>query len=180
MNKLFTIAGTSTLDGVNTFRFATGKLNVRTAKLKRHGHVDVDLVELPQAMNKQDAVEFLIQQGREAVVPTNRKSKPVELTEEQKAAAKLAAKRAADAERKRAKRAAEKAARVAAQDANFLAGLTGGEQVQVPEVSEDEEAEVASADPAVDAGVNELLAALSIDDAEGGVDHEREAAAQKK
>jgi hypothetical protein len=180
MNKLFTIAGTSTLDGVNTFRFATGKLNVRTAKLKRHGHTDVDLVELPRAMTKQEAVEFLIQQGREAVVPTNRKSKPVELTEEQKAAAKLAAKRAADAERKRAKRAAEKAARLAAQDANYLAGLTGGEQVPVPEVSEDDEAKVVEVDAAVDAGVNELLAAVAGDDAEGGVDHEREVAARKE
>ena len=35
MSKLFTIAGTSTLNGKNTFRFATGKLSVRVAKLKR-------------------------------------------------------------------------------------------------------------------------------------------------
>ncbi len=173
MDKLFTIAGTSTLDGVNTFRFATGKLNVRTAKLKRHGHTDVSLMELPRAMTKKEAVAFLIEQGREAVVPTNRKEKPVELTEEQKAAAKLAAKRAADAQRKRDKRAAEKAARQAALDQNFIAELTGGEQVEVPEVTPDEPEQAVAAEVA--AGVDELLAAVD-EDGEFGVDKEREIA----
>lgn len=166
MDKLFTIAGTSTLNGVNTYRFATGKLNVRTAKLKRHGHTDVDLMLLPQGMTKQDAIAFLVSQGRAAVLPTNRKDKPVELTPEQKAEAAKAAKRAADAERKRAKRAAEKAARIAAQDANFLAGVTGEAMVEVPEVSEDEdevEAGIQDVDASIIEGVEALLAAADED-----------------
>jgi hypothetical protein len=156
MTKLFTIAGTSTLNGANTFRFATGKLNVRTAKLKRHGHMDVSLQELPEPMTKEAAVAFLTAQGvSDAVVPAARgKSKALEemLTPEQVAEAKVAAKRAADAARKREKRANEKAARLAALDANFIAALTGDEQVEVPTVSDEE--------PDTDAGAAELLSEL--------------------
>lgn len=171
MDKLFTIAGTSTLNGVNTFRFATGKVNVRTAKLKRHGHTDVDLVELPNAMNKTDAVAWLVSQGRDAVIPTNRKDKPVELSDEQKAAAAEAARKAEFVRRMAEARAAKKAAAVAAQDANFLAAMTGDEQVPVPDV--DDEPTAAEATPSPEAeGVEALLAALD-EDAEFGVDAER-------
>jgi len=175
MDKLFTIAGTSTLDGVNTYRFATGKINVRTAKLKRHGHTDVDLIELPTPMNKADAIAHLVTQGRSAVLPTNRKDKPVELTDEQKAAADEAAKKAAFVARMKAAREAKQAARVAAEDHNFLAGLTGGAMVPVPE--DDGEPLPDAETPVVEAGVDELMAAVGGgDSAELGVDVERELA----
>jgi len=159
MHKMFTIAGTSTLNGTNTFRFATGKINVRTAKLKRHGHTEVNLVQLPEAMNKDDAVAWLVSQGRTAVIPTNRRDKPVELTDEQKAAADAAAKKAEFVARMAAARAAKKAAAVAAQDANFLAAMTGEAQVPVPEVDDEPVAEVPTSNADAE-GVEALLAAL--------------------
>lgn len=171
MSKLFTIAGTSTLNGVNTFRFATGKVNVRTAKLKRHGHTDVDLIQLPSAMGKEDAVAFLVSQGRDAVIPNNGRSKPAELSDEQKATAAEAARKAEFVRRMAEARAAKKAARVAALDANYLADLTGGERVEVPE----DEPVQAVTDTAAVAAADELLAALE-GNTEFGVDAERELA----
>ena len=159
MSKLFTIAGTSTLNGANTFRFATGKVNVRTAKLKRHGHTDVDLIQLPSSMSKEDAVAFLVSQGREAVIPTNRKNNPVELSDEQKAAAAEAARKAEFTRRMTEARAAKRAARVAAQDQNYLARLTGGEQVEVPDEDHTPVA-VSDEDDAATAAADELLAAM--------------------
>jgi len=157
MDKLFTLAGTSTLNGVNTYRFATGKPNVRTAKLKRHGHTDVDLIELPTPMTKTDAVAHLVTLGRIAVLPTNRKEKPIELTDEQTAAANEAAKKAAANEKRRAARAAAKAEVLAAQDANFVAELTGEAQVPVP--AGDAEPEV-TAEAVTDEQPNDDAAAL--------------------
>lgn len=143
MSKKFTLAGTSTLKGVNTYRFATGNVKVRTGVLKRNGHSDIKLLELPQAMTKEDATAWLSGQGITAHMPTGhrktdnpkkvREDKPAsepkkaaapkketkkeapkqEAPKVDEAAAKLAAKRAKDAERKRAKRAAEKAAKQA-------------------------------------------------------------------
>ena len=138
MSKLFTIAGTSTLNGKNTFRFATGKLSVRVAKLKRHGHEDVALQELPEAMTKEAAVAFLAGQGTTAVMPTvgrasSGKTDKVAKVKAEKpaaadpAAAEAAAKMAAFVERMKAARAAKRAAA----DANFLAGLTGEDPAEV-------------------------------------------------
>lgn len=56
-DKLFTVAGTSTLNGVTKYRFANSLQ--REAVLRKGGHTDIKLVELPRAMNKQDAVTFL-------------------------------------------------------------------------------------------------------------------------
>jgi hypothetical protein len=180
MDKLFTIAGTSTLNGVNTYRFATGKVNVRAAKLRRHGHTDVDLVQLPNEMSKTDAVAYLVTLGRDAVLPTNRKDKPIELTPEQKEEAAKAAEKAAFVRRMAEARAAKKAAQVAAQDANFLADITGGERVEVPADDETTGEEVtAGADTVqVEAGVNELLEAVGVGADEFGVDKEREIAGE--
>lgn len=119
MSKLYTIAGTSTLNGVNTYRFATGKLNIRVSKLKRHGHNDVQLMTLPAAMNKKDAVAWLVAQGIAASIPrTGRGAKTVELTPEQTAAAVAAA----------AQNAAAAAAREQA-DADYVDGLTDATDV---------------------------------------------------
>lgn len=113
MEKLFEIAGTSKLNGVLTFRFATGKVNVRVTKLKHHEHTDIDLVQLPQPMTKEAAVKHLISLGKglNAVLPNGRKQEKVELTPEQIAAAKKEAKRLADNERKRNARLAAKQAK---------------------------------------------------------------------
>ena len=154
-NKLFTIAGTSTLNGVNTFRFATGKLNVRVSKLTRHGHTDVALQELPDAMTKIDAVAFLTAQGVNAVVPATRgKAKTVAevLTPEQIAAAAEADKKAQFVKRMAEARAAKAAVKQAAEDAAFFAtqaGDTAGAAALLAEVAEhgaDVEREIAAAE----------------------------------
>ena len=61
-DKLFTVVGTSTLDGVTKVRFANDTL--RTKVLQKHGHTDINLVELDSAMTKLDAVKA-IQSGDE-------------------------------------------------------------------------------------------------------------------
>jgi len=58
MEKLFTVAGTSNLNGVVKFRFAND-LKSRVKVLQRNGHTDINLVELPEAMTKAAAIQFL-------------------------------------------------------------------------------------------------------------------------
>ena len=53
-DKLFTVVGTSKLDGETKVRFANDTM--RTKVLQKHGHTDIVLVELPEAMTKLDAV----------------------------------------------------------------------------------------------------------------------------
>lgn len=59
MSKLFTIAGYSNLNGRVKLRVATGTVARRTAVLKSAGHTDINLVELPTPMTRQDAVAFV-------------------------------------------------------------------------------------------------------------------------
>jgi hypothetical protein len=61
-DKMFTVVGTSTLDGVTKVRFANDTL--RTKVLQKHGHTDINLVELDTAMTKLEAV-LAIQSGDE-------------------------------------------------------------------------------------------------------------------
>ena len=61
-DKLFTVVGTSTLDGVTKVRFANDTL--RTKVLQKHGHTNINLVELDTAMTKLEAVQA-IQSGDE-------------------------------------------------------------------------------------------------------------------
>jgi len=56
-DKLFTVVGTSTLDGVTKVRFANDTL--RTKVLQKHGHTDINLVELDTAMTKLEAVKAI-------------------------------------------------------------------------------------------------------------------------
>jgi hypothetical protein len=56
-DKLFTVVGTSSLDGVTKVRFANDTM--RTKVLQKHGHTDILLVELPEAMSKLDAVKAI-------------------------------------------------------------------------------------------------------------------------
>jgi len=57
MEKLFTVAGYSTLKGETKARFATSMDRVKV--LARNGHTDIKLQELPKAMTKDEALAFL-------------------------------------------------------------------------------------------------------------------------
>jgi hypothetical protein len=59
MSKLFTVAGTSVLEGVLKFRVANGGAAARTKVLEKNGHTQINLVDLPKAMTKEDAMVFL-------------------------------------------------------------------------------------------------------------------------
>jgi len=54
----FTHAGVSTLNGTVKARFANDALRVKV--LEKNGHKNVDLIELKEAMTKEDAVAYLI------------------------------------------------------------------------------------------------------------------------
>ena len=56
-DKVFTVAGVSTLDGETKVRFANDELRVKV--LMKHGHTDPILIGLPEAMTKLDAVNFI-------------------------------------------------------------------------------------------------------------------------
>lgn len=58
MEKLFTVAGTSNLNGVVKFRFAND-LKGRTKVLLANGHTEVQLIQLPTAMTKADAIAYM-------------------------------------------------------------------------------------------------------------------------
>lgn len=58
MSKSFTVAGTSVLNGKEKVRFAND-LATRIKVLNRNGHTDVDLIELPTEMDKEQAVVYL-------------------------------------------------------------------------------------------------------------------------
>jgi hypothetical protein len=56
-DKLFTVCGTSKLDGEMKVRFANDTMRIKV--LAKHGHEDITLVELPTAMTKVDAAKFI-------------------------------------------------------------------------------------------------------------------------
>lgn len=56
-DKLFTVCGTSKLGTEYKVRFANDQLRIKV--LAKHGHEDITLVELPEAMTKLDAVKFI-------------------------------------------------------------------------------------------------------------------------
>ena len=121
MDKTFTIAGTSTDENGNTtYRFANGESKVRTGVLRRAGHTNIDLKDMPSAMNKEQAVGWLNAQGIVAVLPKTGRgaAAKVEANPEQVAVAEAAA----------AELTAQAEA-VAQADAEFLANLGGGETV---------------------------------------------------
>lgn len=60
-NKLYTIAGMSTLNGVAKVRFANGKAEGRAKVLARNGHTDINLLPLPRPMSKDEARDFVKQ-----------------------------------------------------------------------------------------------------------------------
>ena len=70
--KMFTVAGTSLLDGQVTYRFANN-LN-RAAVLKANGHTDIKLFQLPYAMSKEVATEWLSSTHEIVIVATESES----------------------------------------------------------------------------------------------------------
>ena len=56
-DKRFAVAGTSTHEGETKLRFANDML--RTKILKKNGHTDINLVELPSEMTKAEAIQYL-------------------------------------------------------------------------------------------------------------------------
>ena len=56
-NKLYTVAGVSTLNGVTKARFANDVMRVKV--LDKNGHTEILFVELPEAMTKVDAAKFI-------------------------------------------------------------------------------------------------------------------------
>jgi hypothetical protein len=57
MDKLFSVAGVSTLNGVVKYRVANSLK--REAILRKSGHTDIKLIELPNPMSKEDAFTFI-------------------------------------------------------------------------------------------------------------------------
>lgn len=58
MDKIFTVAGVSVLNGKTKVRFAND-LAIRIKVLARNGHTAINLVELPTGMDKVTAAKFL-------------------------------------------------------------------------------------------------------------------------
>ena len=56
-DKLFTVVGTSKLDGEYKVRFANDIMRVKV--LAKHGHEDITLIELDEAMDKLSAAQFI-------------------------------------------------------------------------------------------------------------------------
>lgn len=56
-DKIYTVAGVSKLGGEYKVRFANDVMRIKV--LAKHGHEDITLVELPQAMTKLDAARFI-------------------------------------------------------------------------------------------------------------------------
>jgi len=61
-DKLFTVVGTSNLNGTTKVRWAND-LVTRFKMLHKGGHTDIELFELPEAMTKQQACEWLTEQA---------------------------------------------------------------------------------------------------------------------
>jgi hypothetical protein len=57
MDKHFSVAGVSTLNGVVKYRVANSLK--REAILKKSGHTAIKLIELPNPMSKEDAFAFI-------------------------------------------------------------------------------------------------------------------------
>lgn len=60
-DKLFTVAGSSTQDGKTKVRFANDVMRIKI--LSKNGHTNINLIELPKALNKVDAVRYMQSQN---------------------------------------------------------------------------------------------------------------------
>ena len=102
MSKLFAFAGTCVENGAVVYKFANDAN--RAKALERFGCTDVNMIELPEAMDKEAAVAFLATKGMTAgKAPRAAKAaKPVKAKVEKAAKAPVAkvAKRVGDKPRK--------------------------------------------------------------------------------
>ena len=62
-DKLFTVAGTATQDGVTKARFANDMV-ARVKILSKSGCTNINLIELPRPMTKLEALQYLQEQGQ--------------------------------------------------------------------------------------------------------------------
>lgn len=58
MSNTYNVAGFSTKNGKTSFRVANGSATARTKVLERDGHSNIDLIDLPSPMSKEDAFAF--------------------------------------------------------------------------------------------------------------------------
>ena len=58
MSKTFNVAGFSAKGGKVSFRVANGSAAARSKVLAKDGHTQIDLIDLPTAMSKEDAEVF--------------------------------------------------------------------------------------------------------------------------
>jgi len=59
--KMFLVAGVSTLEGKTKLRFANDQMRIKI--LSKNGHTNIELVELPHAMTKGEIAQYLTQVG---------------------------------------------------------------------------------------------------------------------
>lgn len=60
-NKTFTITGSTTYNNKTKIRWANDIMRIK--QLIKHGHSDIDLIELPRPMTKPEIVEHLKSMG---------------------------------------------------------------------------------------------------------------------
>lgn len=84
--KQFTVCGTSKLNGEYKVRFANDSLRIKV--LAKHGHEDINLVELDKPMTKLDAVKFI--QGLEPFAGKNEQAAIADYLERKEEAPKAA------------------------------------------------------------------------------------------
>jgi hypothetical protein len=60
-DKKFAVAGVSTHEGKTKIRFMNDSLRVKI--LKKHGHTDIDLIDLPNEMTKAEIAAHMIATG---------------------------------------------------------------------------------------------------------------------
>jgi hypothetical protein len=67
MSNTYNVAGFSSKNGKVSVRVANGSAAARTKVLERDGHTEVDLIDLPSAMSKEDAIAFVSKAMNRAV-----------------------------------------------------------------------------------------------------------------
>jgi hypothetical protein len=73
--RTYTIGGSAVKDGVAQLTVGTGKLNVKRNIMKFHQYVDINLIELPRAMDRVEAIAYLIETGYNGIVGSRAKDK---------------------------------------------------------------------------------------------------------
>ena len=86
MSKTFTFAGTCVVNGATVYKFANDA--GRAAVLTKLGATDVNMLELPMPMSKEDAIDFLATRGIAAGKAPRvvKADKPVKATKASKSA----------------------------------------------------------------------------------------------